>query len=115
MTTTAENKRAEQVLIKYEKSYDNSISILLSAKKGLKPQAVFDFISISQFSNHLVEQLLNKTLKTFTSYKQNNTPLDSVISEKLLKLFALYNKGILIFGSPDEFNKWLSEPAFGVG
>jgi putative toxin-antitoxin system antitoxin component (TIGR02293 family) len=115
MSSVTENKKADQVLIKYQKSYDSAIAILLSSKKGLKPQAVFDFISISQFSIHLTEQVLNKTLKTFTTYKQNNTLLDSVVSEKLLKLFALYGKGISIFGSADEFNKWLAEPAFGLG
>lgn len=103
------------ILSKYEKSFDNSISILLQAKKGLKAQAVFDFISISQFSNQLIEQLLKKTLKTFTTYKDQNTLLDSAVSEKLLKLFALYDKGISVFGTKEEFNKWIGEPAFGLG
>jgi putative toxin-antitoxin system antitoxin component (TIGR02293 family) len=115
MSQTAEKKIVSQVLIKYEKSYDSAISILLTARRGLKPQAVFDFILISKFSNQLVEQLLHKTLKTLTTYKQNNTPLDSVISEKLLKLFALYDKGLFVFGSSDELNKWLADPAYGLG
>jgi putative toxin-antitoxin system antitoxin component (TIGR02293 family) len=103
------------VLAKYERSYDSSISILLQAKKGLKPQAVFDFISISRFSNKVIEHLLNKTVKTLTAYKEQNTLLDSVLSEKLLKLFGLYSKGLTIFGTAEEFNKWMSEPAFGLG
>ncbi|MBO9572577.1 MAG: DUF2384 domain-containing protein [Chitinophagaceae bacterium] len=117
MGTIDEQRKKEihQVLIKYEKSYGSAIAILLNSKKGLKPQAVFDFIKISEFPNHLIEQLLNKTLKTLTAYKQNNTSLDAVISEKLLKLFALYDKGTLVFGTAGEFNKWLAEPASGLG
>src|SRR5438105_14700639 len=103
------------VLSKYQGSFDNSIALLLSAKKGLKPEAVFDFISISQFSLSMVERLLSKTIKTFNNYKENNTLLDSTISEKLLKLFSLYNKGVSVFGSVEEFNKWIAEPAFGLG
>jgi putative toxin-antitoxin system antitoxin component (TIGR02293 family) len=114
-TIASEHKKADTLLSKYEKSFDNSISILLNAKKGLKAQAVFDFILISQFSNQLIEQLLKKTLKTFTNYKDQNTLLDSAISEKLLKLFALYDKGVSVFGSIEEFNKWMAEPAFGLG
>jgi len=114
-TIASEHKKADSLLSKYEKSFDNSISILLNAKKGLKAQAVFDFILISRFSNQLIEQLLKKTLKTFTNYKDQNTLLDSAISEKLLKLFALYDKGVSVFGSIEEFNKWMAEPAFGLG
>ncbi len=114
MNKTSNDKKAGQVLIKYEKSYANSIAILKYSRKGLKSQAVFDFILLSQFSTQLLEQMLNKTLKTFTTYKQNNTLLDPVVSEKLLKLFGLYDKGTSVFGSIGEFNKWLAEPAFGL-
>jgi putative toxin-antitoxin system antitoxin component (TIGR02293 family) len=41
--------------------------------------------------------------------------LDAVTSEKLLKLFALYNKGSEVFGSLDAFTDWLSKPAYGIG
>ena len=33
----------------------------------------------------------------------------------MLKLEALYKKGIEIFGNRDEFNSWLKEPEYGVG
>jgi putative toxin-antitoxin system antitoxin component (TIGR02293 family) len=103
------------VLTKYKKYYGNSIDLMISSKKGLKAQAIFDLQDISKFSNRIMEELLKKTLRTFTSYKQQNATLDPVLSEKLLKLFALFQKGSMVFGSVDEFNKWLAEPAFGLG
>jgi putative toxin-antitoxin system antitoxin component (TIGR02293 family) len=54
-------------------------------------------------------------MKTFTSYQKNKTALDPVISEKLLKIFSLYQKGVTVFGTVDEFNLWLAAPAFGLG
>ena len=114
-TIVIDNRKAKTVLSKYGKSFDNSILLLSSAKKGLKPQAVFDFILLSQFPDQLTEDVFKKTLKTFTNYKQHNTLLDSVTSEKLLKLFSLYDKGIVVFGAIEEFNKWMKEPAFGLG
>ena len=89
MRTVAADKNQTSLMAKYEKYVGNDIELLLSAKKGLRPEAVFDFISISRFSPLLVEQLLNKTIKTFNNYKVNNTVLDSTTSEKLLKLFTL--------------------------
>ena len=114
-TIVAEARKVENVLAKYEKLNENSISLLLNSKKGLKAQAVFDFMLVSQFPMQVIEQLLKKTIKTFTSYKETNTVLDAVISEKLLKLFGLYQKGSLVFGSLDEFVKWMDIPAFGLG
>jgi len=115
MRVAAERRKESSIFSKYQKSFDNSISILLSSKKGLKADAVFDFIFLSELSSIQVEQVLSKTMKTFTTYKEKKTTLDPVVSEKLLKLFALYNKGAAIFGSIHEFNKWMSEPAFGLG
>jgi putative toxin-antitoxin system antitoxin component (TIGR02293 family) len=100
---------------RYRKYFENNIILSFTAKKGLKPEAVFDFIYRSKLPANKVEHLLNKTIKTFNSYKTNKTTLDAATSEKLLKLFALYDKGVLIFGSAETFNSWLTEPAYGLG
>lgn len=63
----------------------------------------------------MVERLLNKTIKTFNSYKANNIVLDATTSEKLLKLFALYDKGLQVFGSTEALNAWLGGRAAGLG
>lgn len=103
------------ILSKYEKSFSNSIALVADSKKGLRAQAVFDFISLSQFSFPVIEKVLNKTIKTFTSYKKSQINLDATISEKLLKIFSLYDKGAAVFGNIDEFNKWIAAPSFGLG
>ena len=103
------------ILLKYEKSFQNNISLVNDSKKGLRAQAVFDLIALSEFSFPFIEKVLNKTIKTFTSYKKNQTVLDPALSEKLLKIFSLYDKGIIVFGDIEEFNKWLAGPSFGLG
>jgi putative toxin-antitoxin system antitoxin component (TIGR02293 family) len=116
MTTVATKRsKARALLTRYRKSFSNGVSVQLKAKKGLRPQAVFDFIALSGFSNQVIEQLLNKSMKTFSNYKEQSTSLDAVVSEKILKLFSLYDKGISVFGSVDEFNRWLGLEAFGLG
>ena len=108
-------KGPEKVLSTYEPYFKDSISLLFRAKKGLKPEAVFDFMFISALSNEMIEAALNKTIKTFQNYKEKHTTLDAVTSEKLLKLFALYQKGSEVFGSTEAFSEWLSKPAYGIG
>jgi len=114
-TAVVRRRDPEKVLLRYEPYFKDNISLLFRAKKGLKPDAVFDFILISALSNEMIETALNKSMKTFQNYKEKNTTLDSATSEKLLKLFALYQKGSEVFGSTDAFSQWLSKPAHGIG
>ena len=104
-------KKTGNILQKYQGGFHNDIALVANSKKGLQPQAVFDFISLSEFPFPFIEKVLNRTMKTFASYKKNKTALDPVISEKLLKIFSLYQKGITVFGNVDEFNSWLAVPA----
>ena len=115
MGVVISNRHSGSISGRYKKYFEDSITLSHTASKGLKPDAVFDFISLSKLPNVLVEHLLNKTIKTFNSYKANNIALDATTSEKLLKLFALYEKGLQIFGSSDEFNVWLGGQAIGLG
>ena len=108
-------KKTGNILQKYQGWFNNDIALVANSKKGLQPQAVFDFISLSEFPFPFIEKVLNRTMKTFASYKKNKTALDPVISEKLLKIFSLYQKGITVFGTVDEVNSWLAAPAFGLG
>lgn len=114
-TVTSRAKDPVRLLSRYESYYKNNISLLSMAKKGLKPEAVFDFIAISSLSRQMIELALNKSMKTFQNYKGKDMVLDAVTSEKLLKLFALYQKGSEVFGSTEAFSKWLSKPSFGIG
>ena len=114
-TTISRKKDLEKVLEKYEPHFKNDIALLFQAKKGLKPQAVFDFIGLSELPHQLVEEVFNKSMKTFQNYLTKNTLLDASTSEKLLKLFALYQKGAEVFGSIEGFAEWLTKPAYGIG
>lgn len=107
------HRDAAKVLSRYEPFFQNNISLLSKAKKGLQPEAVFDFILISDLPHEQVAAALDKSMKTFQNYKEKKTILDATTSKKLLKLFALYSKGSETFGSIDAFSDWLSRPAYG--
>lgn len=115
MSAAIDNPNVQKVLKKYEKKYDNNISLFMSSKKGLEPQAAFDLIAITLLTGPMIESILYVTLKTLSNYKQRKTHLNAAMSEKVLSIFALYKKGISIFGSVEEFNKWMEAPAYGLG
>src|SRR2546421_3721879 len=111
----ARRKDPLKLMARYEPYFQDNISLLLKAKKGLKPQALFDFIYLSNLAHTAIEFLFNKSMKTFQNYQEKDTTLDAASSEKLLKLFALYKKGTEAFGSVDAFSQWLLRPAYGLG
>lgn len=115
MAAVLDNSRVQRVLRRYEKKYDNSIAVLLSSKKGLKPQAAFDLMEVSPLIFSQIESILQVSLKTLRNYKQHDQHLSAAMSEKVLSILALYKKGVSIFGSIGDFNKWMAAPAYGLG
>jgi putative toxin-antitoxin system antitoxin component (TIGR02293 family) len=115
MSTVSLKRKSSGLITKYIRYFENPMSILSAARKGLKPDAVFDFMTLSGFPPTTIEKLLNKSIRTFNNYRDNETSLDPTTSEKLLRLFSLYQRGSIVFGSVEEFSKWIAEPAFGLG
>ena len=115
MSTVSLKRKSSGLITKYIRYFEDPMSILSAARKGLKPEAVFDFITLSGFPASTIEKLLNKSIKTFNNLRDNDTSLDPTTSEKLLRLFSLYQRGSIVFGTVEDFNKWIAEPAFGLG
>jgi putative toxin-antitoxin system antitoxin component (TIGR02293 family) len=108
--------RSENDLIApYQPYYTNPITVLTHSKKGLSAKAALDFISLSGFSKEEFQETFKTTVKTIQNYENNDLKLDPSLSEKLLKSFALFDKGIEVFGSAKLFHLWLNTPAFGLG
>jgi hypothetical protein len=63
----------------------------------------------------LAELAFEITPKTFNSYclKGNDVPMH--VREISVKLIELYTKGNRLFGSTDNFNKWLQKESYGLG
>jgi putative toxin-antitoxin system antitoxin component (TIGR02293 family) len=107
---------AEQELIYgYKSLYGDDISLLTNSKKGLNANAALDFLSLSGFTQDEFQETFKTTVKTIQNHVTRDLTLDAAISEKLLKSFALFDKGVKIFGSANSFHQWLDTPAYGLG
>lgn len=105
----------EETMVRYNVMYDNPVSLLSNSKKGLSAKAALDFISVSGFTYNEFQETFKTTVKTIQNYSVQNLKLDASLSEKLLKAFALFKKGIEVFGSASAFHQWLNTAAYGLG
>jgi len=101
--------------VKYKPLYKNDISLLNRSKKGLEAKAALDFLSLSGFTQDEFQETFKTTVKTIQNHVTRELTLDSSLSEKLLKSFALFDKGVEVFGSAKAFRQWLMVPAYGLG
>ena len=90
--------------------------IVQSSRSGVSSSRFFGLADFTGLNREwLASAFLGISLKTLQRYLQESKPLSPREGEAVLKLEALYKKGIEIFGNRDEFNSWLKEPEYGVG
>ncbi|WKN33774.1 DUF2384 domain-containing protein [Porifericola rhodea] len=53
-------------------------------------------------------------MRTITNYKNKNKDFRKNDAEHLLKLQKLFEPGKEVFGSSEEFARWLSKPSYGL-
>lgn len=91
-------------------SLNDAHHMLNMARKGVQPKLFYDFAETIKCSESSLADLINVSTKTINNYHSSKKVLNPVISEHLLKIIALYEKGEKIFGSIEEFNYWLHKP-----
>lgn len=102
------------ILKNYRRLFENNNRIVESAHKGIAISAIADFGKLSDKSQKEIAALIHTTTKTLQNYSASSKKLPTLQTELLLKLYALYDKGIEVFGKKEAFNKWLQKPAFGL-
>jgi putative toxin-antitoxin system antitoxin component (TIGR02293 family) len=107
---------AEKVTSRFEipnfktKWITSNAEIFKTAKSGVQTHVFYDFADTIKMHNKSLAWLLHLSPRTISNYHLNKQALEPLQGEHLLKLIALYNKGVELFGSIDEFNYWLNKP-----
>ena len=103
-----------QVVKYYIKGRRHIIDELRSNKKS--NEILERFSKISAISNKLLaEKIFEISPKTLHTYKNSDKILPVRINEQVLKLEELYKKGVELFESTQQFNKWLKMESYGLG
>ena len=108
------SSRAEEAIASYHALVGNPHAQLKVIRNGLPAKALSDIILLSGSSQADVAIMLRMSEKTLRSYIKEEKKLDMGVSEHLLQLFKLFDKGIEVIGSLDEFKKWLQNSNIGL-
>jgi putative toxin-antitoxin system antitoxin component (TIGR02293 family) len=107
--------KSRSVLKKYANDPDDKFWLVEESVAGVPASAVFDLIDLTHLNKDFFSGILNISSKTLDRYRKAEKRLAPSASQLMLKLFTLYRKGEEIFGNLEEFQKWIEEPAYGLG
>lgn len=109
----------------YTSTEDEDLNFILSEPAGAYARSFFDLIDISRkgirkktlsllaqklsFTMHEISRILHVSERTLQRYKSDER-LSSDSSEKVLMLANIYERGLDVFGSMENFTDWLRTP-----
>ncbi len=70
------------------------------------------FKQYTSLKDEIISDWLNISVKTFRNYRKPENKLKDNLKEQLILLLSLFRHGNEIFGSSNDFNKWLNEENF---
>jgi putative toxin-antitoxin system antitoxin component (TIGR02293 family) len=103
----------QAIYSRYKSKISDPATIVFSAQKGVSASIFDDVVKLFGHNEYMAE-VVELTQKTINKYRTNNIKFSPIRSEIMLKLIALYQKGVSIFGNRESFINWLSKPAFGI-
>ena len=114
-SSVSEPTQEALTLIKpYEKLFTSPKAKHDAIKKGLEPKAIQDLIDISGITQTDAAHILDLTEPTLRKYIKTGKELNTGLSEHLIQLFELFDKGMDTFGSLEEFKNWLPHLNIGI-
>lgn len=94
-------------IVPYESLFQSPLAKLGAIKQGLKADAITDLIHVTGATQIDVAKWLDITEPTLRKHIQSTKGLNPGISEHIIQLFELFNKGMDTFGKLNEFKNWL--------
>jgi putative toxin-antitoxin system antitoxin component (TIGR02293 family) len=106
--------QVSDVLVPYTSYFKSPIAKLDAIKRGLQPGAINDLIEVTGATQTDISKWLDITEPTLRKHIQNTRELNLGISEHIIQLFELFDKGLDTFGSLSEFKNWLKHYNTGI-
>nr|WP_294895819.1 antitoxin Xre/MbcA/ParS toxin-binding domain-containing protein [uncultured Pedobacter sp.] len=103
-----------EMLVPYQTYFESPVNRLQIIKGGLSSKSLDDLLQISGSTRSDMAKNLDLTEPTLRKHLVNSKELSTSLSEHVLFLLELYNKGIDTFGSIKEFKNWLAQHNIGI-
>lgn len=104
----------EEMLMPYQNYFESPVNRLQVIKGGLSSKSLNDLLQISGSTRFDMAKNLDLTEPTLRKHLSTIKGLSTSLSEHVLFLLELYNKGIDTFGSIDNFKNWLPQHNIGI-
>lgn len=86
----------------------SSSEMLFYIKNGKIDSTYINYLdNLTDLNDELTSDILNISSKTLRSYRKLDITLRGNIKEHLVYLISLFEHGIKVFGSKEDFNEWL--------
>lgn len=107
-------KKADAVLSEISGSLNENEILYLLQTKDISSRYINMIKEYTDFSYETISSWLNITPRTLRSYLRTNSTMNDNMKEHLLLLLSLFKHGYNVFGSPDDFGKWLKTSNFFI-
>ncbi|MBN2213424.1 MAG: DUF2384 domain-containing protein [Bacteroidales bacterium] len=91
------------------------LRLIETSRKGIDLDS-FDELS-AEFPFNLSDwsKILHISERTIQRYRRDKKKLDSIHTDRLLQIMILLNKGVEVFGNPNNFMTWLNSINIALG
>lgn len=98
----------------YQQHYNTPKAKLEAIKIGLKPKAIDVLLQLTGATQATIAHMLDLTEPTLRKHIKAGKELNTGLSEHILQIFELFDKGMDTFGSLEEFKLWLPHHNIGI-
>ena len=103
-----------ELMVPYETFFKSPLAKLGAIRQGLQPGALTTLLQVTGVTQIDIARWLDITEPTLRKHIQSSKGLNPGLSEHILQLFELFDKGLDTFGTLDEFKSWLRHYNIGI-
>lgn len=92
----------------------NPYKVIDTAERGISINIFDKLSSQSGYSKAALAGFIGMDVRTISNYKHKKKDFKKTDAEHLLKLKELFDRGKEVFGSNEEFTRWLGKPSYGL-
>lgn len=104
-----------EIITSYHQSFRSPLATMNVIREGISSQALVDLMKVTGATQTELARILSLTEPTLRKYIRDGRKLDSGLTDRIVQLFELFEKGIDTFGSLAEFRNWLPCHNIGLG
>ena len=104
----------EEIFERYHAHYKSPSAKMVVIRRGIGSVAIKDFIRLTGVKQVDLAHILSLTEPTLRKYINEGKALSQGVTEHIIQLFELFDKGMDTFGTLEEFKNWLPHHNIGI-